>query len=110
MWRNSYYPEDPRLRRLGQGVGAGIRQVASGGIGVILDNGGENTYEFDYLAHGGGYWCGLGFARDFGGNTKRLIARNRLQRRSPHAAQFPALRLRLGVPLRHGVLLRRRGR
>jgi len=75
MWRNSYYPETPGCEGWGQGVGAGIRQVASGGIGVILDNGGENTYEFDYLSHGGGYWCGLGFARDFGGNTKRLIAR-----------------------------------
>jgi hypothetical protein len=76
MWRNSYYPETPGYEGWGQGVGAGIRQVASGGIGVILDNGGENTYEFDYLAHGGGYWCGLGFARDFGGNTKRMITRN----------------------------------
>ena len=76
MWRNSYYPETPGYEGWGQGVGAGIRQVASGGIGVILDGGGENTYEFDYLSHGGGYWCGLGFARDFGGNTKRLIARN----------------------------------
>jgi hypothetical protein len=73
MWRNSYYPETPGYEGWGQGVGAGLRQVSSGGIGVILDGGGENTYEFDYLAHGGGYWCGLGFARDFGGNTKRLI-------------------------------------
>ena len=56
-------------------MGAGIRQVADGGIGVILDGGGDNVYEFDYLSHGGGYWCGLGFARDFGGNTKRLICR-----------------------------------
>ncbi len=74
MWRDSY-PETPGCEGWGQGVGAGIRQVANGGIGVILDNGGENTYEFDYLAHGGGYWCGLGFARDFGGNTKRIITR-----------------------------------
>ena len=75
MWRNSYYPETPGCEGWGQGVGAGIRQVADGGIGVILDGGGENVYEFDYLSHGGGYWCGLGFARDFGGNTQRLIAR-----------------------------------
>ena len=75
MWRNSYYPETPGYEGWGQGVGAGLRAVACGGIGVILDGGGENTYEFDYLAHGGGYWCGLGFARDFGGNTKRLISR-----------------------------------
>jgi hypothetical protein len=75
MWRNSYYPETPGYEGWGQGVGGGIRAVACGGIGVILDGGGENTYEFDYLSHGGGYWCGLGFARDFGGNTKRLITR-----------------------------------
>ena len=73
--RNSYYPETPGYEGWGQGVGGGLRAVACGGIGVILDGGGENTYEFDYLSHGGGYWCGLGFARDFGGNTKRLITR-----------------------------------
>jgi len=74
MWRDSY-PETPGYEGWGQGVGAGLRAVADGGIGVILDNGGENVYEFDYLSHGGGYWCGVGFARDFGGNTKRLITR-----------------------------------
>jgi hypothetical protein len=75
MWRNSYYPETPGYEGWGQGVGGGLRAVACGGVGVILDGGGENTYEFDYLSHGGGYWCGLGFARDFGGNTKRLLTR-----------------------------------
>ena len=75
MWRNSDYPETPGYEGWGQGVGGGLRAVACGGVGVILDGGGENTYEFDYLSHGGGYWCGLGFARDFGGNTKRLITR-----------------------------------
>ncbi len=75
MWRDSY-PETPGYEGWGQGVGAGIRQVADGGIGVILDGAGDDVYEFDYLAHGGGYWCGLGFARDFGGNDQRLITRN----------------------------------
>ncbi|MEN6557178.1 MAG: hypothetical protein ABFC54_03255, partial [Thermoguttaceae bacterium] len=75
MWRDSYYPETPGYEGWGQGVGGGIRQVASGGIGVILDGAGDDVYEFDYLAHGGGYWCGLGFARDFGGNDQRLITR-----------------------------------
>ena len=46
-----------------------------GGVGMLLNGGGHNVYEFDYLSHGGGYWCGLGFARDFGGHSKRLIAR-----------------------------------
>ena len=66
------YEETPGLEGWGQGVGAGIRQVANGGIGVLLDGSGDDTYEFDYLSHGGGYWCGLGFLRDFAGNDKHL--------------------------------------
>ncbi len=66
------YPETPGYEGWGQGVGAGIRQVANGGIGVILDGGGDDVYEYDYLSHGGGYWCGLGFARDFAGNDRRI--------------------------------------
>lgn len=68
------YEETPGYEGWGQGVGSGIRQVANGGIGVVLDGGGDDVYEFDYLAHGGGYWCGMGFARDFGGNDRRLGA------------------------------------
>ena len=68
------YPEHPGYEGWGQGVGAGIRQVANGGIGSCLDGGGDDVYEFDYIAHGGGYWLGVGFARDFGGNDKRLGA------------------------------------
>jgi len=65
------YEETPGYDGWGQGVGAGPRSVANGGIGVILDGGGDDVYEFDYLAHGGGYWLGIGFARDFGGNDRR---------------------------------------
>ncbi len=75
LYPNSYKPETPGYEGFGQGVGAGIRQSADGGIGVLLNGGGHNVYEFDYLSHGGGYWCGMGFARDFGGNSQRLIAR-----------------------------------
>jgi len=75
LYTNSYKPETPGYEGFGQGVGGGIRQVADGGIGMLLNGGGHNVYEFDYLSHGGGYWCGLGFARDFGGYSKRLIAR-----------------------------------
>lgn len=64
----------PGYEGWGQGVGAGLRSVASGGIGVMLDGDGDDIYEFDYLSHGGGYWLGLGFARDFGGNDQRVGA------------------------------------
>jgi hypothetical protein len=68
------YEETPGYEGWGQGVGAGIRQVGCGGLGTILDGGGDDVYEFDYISHGGGYWLGMGFARDFGGNDKRLGA------------------------------------
>ncbi|MDR0869775.1 MAG: hypothetical protein LBN39_03200 [Planctomycetaceae bacterium] len=65
------YPEHPGYDGWGQGIGAGIRQVANGGIGAILEGGGNDVYEVDYFGHGGGYWLGVGFARDFGGNDIR---------------------------------------
>ena len=74
---NSYLDDDaptPGYEGWGQGVGGGLRAVANGGIGVILDGGGDDIYEYDYLSHGGGYWCGMGFARDFGGNDQRIGA------------------------------------
>jgi len=49
------------------------------------------VYEFDYLAHAGGYWCGVGLARDFAGNDQRLITRqayNRTQRFEPSFQRF----------------------
>ena len=75
LYPNSYKPETPGYEGFGQGVGGGIRQVADGGIGMLLNGGGHSVYEFDYLSHGGGYWCGLGFARDFGGYSQCLICR-----------------------------------
>lgn len=68
------YPETPGYEGWGQGVGAGLRGVSNGGIGAVLDGGGDDVYEFDYISHGGGYWLGLGFARDFAGNDRRLGA------------------------------------
>jgi len=71
LYPNSFKPETPGYEGWGQGVGAGLREVANGGIGVLLDGGGDDLYEYDYMAHGGGYWFGVGLARDFGGNDRR---------------------------------------
>jgi len=76
LYINSYIDDEdhptPGYEGWGQGMGGGLRAVSNGGIGVILDGGGDDVYEYDYLSHGGGYWCGIGFARDFGGNDQRL--------------------------------------
>jgi hypothetical protein len=71
-WRDSYYPETPGYEAWGQGIGAGLRGVTSGGLGIILEGNGNDEYEYDYFGQGGGYWLGAGFARDFGGNDRRL--------------------------------------
>jgi len=68
------YGDTPGYAGWSQGVGAGPRGIANGGIGVLLDGGGDDVYECDYFSHGGGYWFALGFARDFDGNDKRLGA------------------------------------
>ena len=77
------YPEHPGYDGWGQGVGAGIRRVACGGIGVLLDGGGDDAYEYDYFGHGGGYWMGIGIARDFGGNDVRYAATSTMYDGSP---------------------------
>lgn len=73
QWYDSY-PETPGYEGWGQGVGSGIRGAANGGIGVLLEGAGDDVYEFDYFGQGGGYWLGIGLARDFAGNDQRLGA------------------------------------
>lgn len=68
------YPEHPGYDGWGQGIGAGVRGVACGGIGVLLEGEGNDTYEYDYFGHGGGYWMALGFLRDFSGDDVRVGA------------------------------------
>lgn len=68
------YPETPGYDGWGQGVGAGIRGAANGGIGVLLEGSGDDVYEFDYFGQGGGYWLAIGIARDFAGNDRRVGA------------------------------------
>jgi len=66
------YDDSPGYNGWSQGVGVGPRGVANGGIGMLLDGGGDDVYEADYFSYGGGYWFALGFARDFGGNDQRV--------------------------------------
>ena len=66
------YNESPGFGSWSQGIGVGARDVANGGIGVLLDGSGNDQYEADYFSHGGGYWTGAGFLRDFDGNDQRF--------------------------------------
>ncbi len=51
-----------------QGVGWGFRKHAAGGIGILLDSGGDDIYEAGNFSQGTGYFLGLGVLRDNAGH------------------------------------------
>jgi hypothetical protein len=59
----------------GQGCGIGFRGLASGGIGLLRDDGGDDLYRGDNFAQGGGYYFGCGILCDGGGDDRYLGAR-----------------------------------
>jgi len=68
------YDDSAGYSSFSQGVGVGPRGSANGGIGVLLDGGGDDLYEFDGFGHAGAYWFSVGIARDFVGNDQRVGA------------------------------------
>ena len=57
----------------GQGMGFGIRAIASGGIGVLYDMQGRDHFEAGAFAQGGGYYYALGFLYNGGGEDDVYI-------------------------------------
>jgi len=55
---------------LGQGFGFGLRPHLSGGIGFLLDLGGNDLYSCDIYGQGSAYWYALGALVDRGGNDR----------------------------------------
>ncbi|MBU8934607.1 MAG: hypothetical protein KOO62_11465 [candidate division Zixibacteria bacterium] len=53
---------------LSQGFGYGLRPFASGGIGMIIDKRGNDSYYSDIFAQGTSYWWSLGMIYDSSGN------------------------------------------
>ncbi len=59
---------EDRYLSLSQGFGYGLRPWMSGGIGVILDQYGNDTYNADIFAQAASYWWSLGAIVDGYGN------------------------------------------
>lgn len=53
---------------MGQGFGFGHRPTYSGGIGLLIDAEGNDTYRADIFGQGASYWYSLGGLVDFKGN------------------------------------------
>jgi len=55
-----------------QGFGRGVRQYASGGVGLLLDVAGTDVYETGSVGQGVGYWYGVGLLVEGGGDDRYL--------------------------------------
>lgn len=53
-----------------QGAGLGSRPIASGGIGMLFDYQGNDSYNSDMFGQGTSYWFSLGALYDEGGNDR----------------------------------------
>lgn len=65
---------------MGQGFGKGIRPDkdklgVSGGIGMLIDQEGDDTYIADYFAQGASYYYALGILNDKAGNDRYISGR-----------------------------------
>jgi hypothetical protein len=70
---------------MAQGFSGGIRPLASGGMGVLYDEGGDDTYEAEYFAQGSSFWGGAGVLIDRAGRD-RYEARRYAQGSGSHLA------------------------
>ena len=57
---------------LSQGFAYGIRPLMSGGVGLLADFAGNDTYISDIFGQGSSYWWGFGGLVDFSGNDRYL--------------------------------------
>ncbi len=78
------YPDfrDPEksFQSMSQGMGMGIRPEesvvgASGGIGILIDQKGNDQYHGDYFSQGSGYYFSLGLLHDNDGTDKYYAGR-----------------------------------
>jgi hypothetical protein len=78
------YPDhrqpEKAFKSMSQGFGYGIRPSgikagSSGGIGIIADQKGDDTYIGDYFGQGSSYWYALGVLSDKEGNDKYIAGR-----------------------------------
>lgn len=69
-----------------QGCGLGLRQLQSGGIGILADDGGRDDMEAGNFSQGGGYYRGWGLLRASGPEPDTYIGSRYNQGFAAHAA------------------------
>lgn len=59
-----------RYHSMAQGFGWGWRPIASGGVGILVDDAGHDSYKAIFYAQGCSYWFSVGVLIDGGGNDR----------------------------------------
>ena len=77
-----------------QGMGVGLRFLASGGLGILLDGGGRDRMEAGDFSQGGGYYYGFGILNARGPESDVYLGNRYAQAQSAH--------LGIGVLLEEG--------
>lgn len=90
--RTGYGDNPGTFNGLSQGCGLGIRcyvdwtMSRSGGIGLLLDGAGDDTYEAGTFSQGGGYFFGMGMLCDFGDGSDDYLGTRYAQGFAAHSA------------------------
>lgn len=66
------YGDPGTFHAMSQGASCGFRQVASGGVAALVDDGGRDVYEAGNFSQGGAYYFGWGLLADLGGADDRF--------------------------------------
>lgn len=80
------YGDPGTFHAMSQGASCGFRQLASGGIAVLLDRGGADRYEAGNFSQGGGYYFGWGALLDLGAGPDRYEGSRYAQGFAAHSA------------------------
>ena len=65
-----YREKSGAFQTFSQGFGLGIRPFASGGIGILYNGEGDDSYEGSYFSQGSAYWLSIGMLIDQKGNDR----------------------------------------
>jgi hypothetical protein len=80
------YGDAGTYHAMSQGSAVGFRHYASGGIALLLDEGGRDLYEAGNFSQGGGYYFGWGALVDLGGDPDRYEGSRYAQGFAAHSA------------------------
>ena len=85
-WKPSGYGTSGVFKGCSQGIGIGYRPYASGGVGMLLDRGGEDRFEAGNFSQGGGYFYAFGILYNAGAEDDVYIGSRYAQGFCAHQA------------------------